>query len=154
MGVGHAFTKGGVEIDLLAPEHLGPRSESARTTVRGAGTVEVPGGRQALARSEMVAVRIADREGLLPRPDLLGAILLKTRAVDVDDVPENQRGDLALLLSLVPDPDALRLQLRGRERQWLGRRREMDDIDAAAWRGLGRDEAQRGLAALRQLAGW
>jgi hypothetical protein len=94
MGVGHAFVKGGVEIDLLAPEHLGLRSAHARTTVQGARTVEVPGGRQALARTEMVGVRIAGREGLLPRPDLLGAILLKARAVDVDDVPDNQRGDL------------------------------------------------------------
>ncbi len=154
MGVGHAFVKGGVEIDLLAPEHLGAGSERMRTTVQGARTVEVPGGRQALSRTERVAVRIAGRQGVLPRPDLLGAILLKARAVDVDDVPENQRGDLALLLSLVSDPDALRQQLGGRERQWIGRRREMDDPGAVAWRGLARDEAQRGLAALRQLAGW
>lgn len=148
MGVGHAFVKGGVEIDLLAPEHLGPRSERARTTMQGARTVEVPGGRQALGRTERVAVRIAGREGVIPRPDLLGAILLKARAVEVDDVPENQRGDLALLLSLVLDPDELRQQLKGRERQWIGRRRELDDPDAAAWRGLARDAAQRGLAAL------
>lgn len=154
MGVGHTFVKGSVEIDLLAPEHLGGRSERARTTIEGAYTVEVPGGRQALARTELVSVRVGGREGRLPRPDLLGAILLKARAVDVDDVPESQRSDLALLLSLVADPDALVHELRGEERLWLARRREMDDPAAPAWRGLGDGEVQRGVAALRQLAGW
>ncbi len=154
MGVGHAFVKGGVEIDLLAPEHLGTRSEGARTTVEGAHTVEVPGGRQALARTASVRVRVGGREGGLPRPDLLGAILLKARAVDVDDVPDSQRSDLALLLSLVADPDALVEQFRGQERQWLDRRREMDDAAVPAWRGLTPDDVQRGLAALRQMAGW
>ncbi len=154
MGVGHTFVKGNVEIDLLAPEHLGPQSKEARTTVPGAHTVEVPGGRQALARTELVAVRIGRREGSVPRPDLLGSILLKARAVEVDDVPDNQRGDLALLLSLVVDPEALVTQLRGQERQWIGRRREMDAPTATAWRGLRRDDAARGLSALRQLAGW
>lgn len=154
MGVGHTFIRGNVEIDLLAPEHLGPRSKEARTTVGGARTVEVPGGRQALSRTQHVQVRAGQREADLPRPNLLGSILLKARAVDVDDVPDNQRGDLALLLSLVVEPDRLTAELQGRERQWIRRRREMDDLDAAAWRGLQPDEAQRGLVALRQLAGW
>jgi hypothetical protein len=154
MGVGHTFTRGNVEIDLLAPEHLGPRSEEARTIVGGARTVEVPGGRQALARTQHVRVRAGDREADLPRPDLLGSILLKARAVDVDDVPDNQRSDLALLLSLVREPDALIAKLQRRERRWIGRRREMDDLDARAWRELQRDDVQRGLVALRQLAGW
>jgi hypothetical protein len=154
MGVGHTFVKGSVEIDLLAPEHLGPQSRVARTTVRGAHTVEVPGGRQALARTQRVAVRVGRREGSVPRPDRLGSILLKTRAVDVDDVPDNQRSDLALLLSLVVDPDALVTQLRGQEREWIGRRRELDNPAATAWRGLRPETAARGLSALRQLAGW
>src|SRR5205814_7329496 len=50
--------------------------------------------------------------GDAPRPNLLGAILVKTRAVDIDDVPENQRLDLALLLSFVDDADALAAELR------------------------------------------
>lgn len=154
MGVGHTFVKGTVEIDLLAPEHLGERSERARTTIEGAHTVEVPGGRQALARTELVAVSVGTREGRLPRPNLLGAILLKARAVDVDDVPESQRSDLALLLSLVPDSDALVRELRGEERKWLARRREMDDPTAPSWRGLGERQVQSGLVVLRQLAGW
>lgn len=154
MGVGHTFVKGNVEIDLLAPEHLGSGSERARETSSGIHTVEVPGGRQALGRTERVAVRAGMREGLLPRPDLLGAILIKARAVAVDDAPDNQRSDLAVLLSLVRDPSALVAQFRGRERTWLRRRRELDDIGAAAWRGLRQDDAQRGLVALRALTDW
>lgn len=154
MGVGHTFVKGNVEIDVLAPEHLGSGSERARETSSGIRTVEVPGGRQALGRTERVAVRVGTREGLIPRPDLLGAILIKARAVDVDDAPDNQRSDLAVLLSLVLDPSALIAQLQGRERTWLRRRRELDDVGAAAWRGLRQDHAQRGLVALRALAGW
>lgn len=105
MGTGHTFVKGGVAIDVLAPENLGVNSERDRTTIPPLHTVEVPGGRQALDRTEWVEVEVAGRRGRLPRPNLLGAILLKARAVDVDDAKESQRQDLAELLSLVDDPD-------------------------------------------------
>ncbi len=154
MGIGHAFVKGNVAIDVLAPENLGPRSRELRTTIRGARTVEVPGGRQALARTERVAIRVGGGEGVLPRPNLLGAILLKARAIEVDDVPESQRSDLAVLLSLVQDPESRIADLRGRERSWLRRHIEMDDLAATAWQGLREDEARSGLVALRMLAGW
>jgi hypothetical protein len=152
MGTGHTFVKGGVEIDLLAPENLGANSERDRTTIPPLHTVEVPGGRQALGRTEWVEVEVAGRRGRLPRPNLLGAILLKARAVDVDDVAESQRGDLAQLLSLVDDPDELAMQLRAREHLWLRRRAEMNDVTADCWIGSTPADAQRGLAALRVMA--
>src|SRR5204863_439110 len=80
-------------------------TKARRITVPPAHTVQVPGGTQALRRTELVSVRLGRRRGTLPRPNLLGAILVKTRAVDIDDVPENQRLDLALLLSFVDDAD-------------------------------------------------
>ena len=80
--------------------------------------------------------------------------LLKARAVDVDDAPDAQRSDLALLFSLVGDPDLLVAELRGSERSWIARRREMDDLAAACWLGLTPQQAQSGLAALRAIAGW
>ena len=86
------------------------------------------------------------------RPDLLGAILIKARAVDIDDTPENQRLDLALLLSFVDDPAALATELRPSERGWLRRRQEMDDPGAECWSALPLDDRQRGLFALRTLA--
>ena len=152
-GNGHHFVRDGVEIDVLAQEKLGARSEAARTTLPPLHTVEVPGGRQALARAETVDVRVGRDRGRLRRPNLLGAILIKTRAVSVDDVPASQRSDLALLLSLVEDPETLATQLQGRERSWLRRRSEMNDPDAACWLGLSQEQAQQGLAALRVLSG-
>lgn len=151
-GQGLAFVRGAVEIDVLAPDGL--RSPSARLTLPPAHTVEVPGGTQALHRSEVVGVQVGRRTGNLRRPSLLGAILLKTRAVGVDDTPADQRIDLALLLSLVREPETLSARLSAPERGWLRRRREMDDPNAPCWVGFDADAARRGLAALRILGGF
>ena len=150
LGLGHVFSRGPVEIDVLAPDGL--NSIARRITVPPAHTVEVPGGTQALWRTELVEVRLGRSRGRLPRPDLLGAILLKSRAVDVDDAPENQRADLALLLSFVDQPERLAARLVGRERSWLRRRKELDDSGALCWAPLDAGSRQRGLAALRGLA--
>lgn len=152
LGSGHTFVKGGVEIDVLAPENLGANSVRDRTTIPPLHTVEVAGGRQALDRTEWVEVKVAGRRGRLPRPNLLGAILLKARAVDVDDAKASQRQDLAQLLSLVDDPDELATELRAREHLWLRRRTEMNDAAAECWIGLAPRDIQRGLTALRILA--
>jgi hypothetical protein len=154
MGVGHKFVRGLLEVDVLAPEGLGARSEAARTTIPPAHTVEVPGGTQALRRSERVEIEVGGVRGSVPRPNLLGAILLKARAVDIDDAPENQRGDLALLLSLAPDARSMVNDSGKHERSWIARRREMDDPDAACWQGRTPAHVQAGLAALRALAAW
>lgn len=156
MGVGHTFVRDGVSIDVLAPDGLGggERSIAARTTLAPVHTVQVPGGTQALRRSELVEVQVNGTTGKIPRPNLLGAILLKARAVAVDDAPESQRTDLALLLSLVDDPNDLVSELRGEERSWLRRRREMDDPNAACWQTLAPEQQQVALYALRSLAGF
>lgn len=150
MGVGHVFRKGPIEIDLLAPDGL--NSKARRLTVPPAHTVEVPGGTQALRRTEVVPVRLGSRVGRLPRPNLLGAILVKVRAVDVSDAPDDQRSDLALLLSLVDDRGGLARELVGRERSWIRRRVEMNDPGAPCWRSLDEGARQSGLATLRALA--
>ncbi len=114
--------------------------------------MSVPGGSQALARTERVEVRVGDTDtGLLPRPNLLGALLIKCRAVDVDDAPDNQRRDVALLLSLVDDPRAIAGQLHSGERAPLLRRaEEMLDPHHPAWIGMPTAEDAR--RALRILA--
>lgn len=91
--------------------------------------------------------------GRIRRPNLLGAILVKARAVGVDDVPDDQRSDLALLLSLVEDPERVARDLKPTERGWLKDRAEMNEPEAACWQGLSPFAAQRGLSALRILAG-
>lgn len=132
-GVAHRFTKGAVVVDVLAPDGLGERT--SRATIAGGRTIQVPGGSQALERTELVEVRLGDRGSKLPRPSLLGAILLKARAVGAaPDEAAKHRGDLAVLLGLVADPRTLADQLRPTERGWLRARHELTDRAHAAWR--------------------
>jgi hypothetical protein len=107
-GLAHRYERSAVSVDVLAPEGVGQRSNL--TTTPPGRTLEVPGGTQALNRTELLPVVFEDLQGFVPRPSLLGAIVGKAEAVRVDDVPEAQRIDLALLLSLVDDPLTLRAQ--------------------------------------------
>ena len=116
-------------------------------------SLQVPGGTQALDRTELVPVVFGEHQGVVPRPSLLGAIVGKAVAVDVDDVPDAQRLDLALLLSLVGDPLELANQLTKKDRQRLRARSEMAGADQRAWSSLSADEADRGRAAFRLLVG-
>lgn len=77
----------------------------------------------------------------------MGAIVAKAVAVEVDDVPDAQRQDLALLLSLVDDPIAAAEQLTAKDRKRLRSRAEMARVDLRAWTGLDGDAADRGRAA-------
>ena len=132
-GVAHRFTRGVVVVDVLAPDGLGGRT--SRATIGKGRTVQVPGGSQALSRSEVVDVSLGDRLGQLRRPSLLGAILLKARAVGA--APEEaakHRGDLAFLCGLVRDPRTLASELRQTERGWLRARGELHDRAHLAWR--------------------
>ena len=90
-----------------------------------AGAGRLPG-----ARTDGTGTRVfRDRRGLVPRPSLLGAIVSKAVAVEVDDVPEAQRTDLACLLSLVGDPMKMAGQLINKDRAQLRARSEMADAD-------------------------
>jgi hypothetical protein len=83
----------------------------------------VPAGSQALERTEVVEVRLGGRVGQLRRPSLLGAILLKARAVGAaPDEAAKHRGDLVFLLGLTRDPRSLAIDLRPPERRWLAAR--------------------------------
>lgn len=150
-GTAHRYGRNGVSVDVLAPEGLGPRTDL--TTTPPGKTLQVPGGTQALDRTELVPVTFGDRSGFVPRPSLLGAIVGKAVAVDVDDVPDAQRLDLALLLGLVEDPVELAEQLTKKDRQRLRRRSEMADADLQAWASFTDELADRGRAAYRLLVG-
>ena len=148
-GIAHRYVRDGVSIDVLAPEGLGKRTDL--TTTSPGRTLTVPGGTQALRRTEMVPVEFRGQTGRAPRPSLLGAIICKACAVEVDDVPDAQRADLALLLSLVKDPLAMAAELQGKDRQRLRRRAEMSDRAHGSWSTLDPDAAARGLTAYRLL---
>jgi hypothetical protein len=143
----HRFRRDTVSIDVLAPEGLGPRTDL--TTMPPGRTLQVPGGTQALNRTQLVPAALDGRVGYIPLPSLLGAIVAKACAVAVDDVPEAQRRDLAFLLTLVDDPFALQREMKPKDRQRLQRRVELRDPRHPAWRDLAR--AADGLAALEIL---
>lgn len=147
---GHRFRRPPAVIDVLAPDHLGPRADLR--TVPPSHTVAVPGGRRALDRTEFVPVRVGDVTAALPRPDLIGALIVKSRAVEVDDAPRNQRVDLAFLYSLIEDPRSLAEGLTGAEHGVLSSRRELRDPGHQAWRSLGQ-HASDGVRAFAILTG-
>jgi len=134
MGLGHQFVREGVSIDILAPDNLGQRARLE--TLRNGRTVSVPGGTQALARAETIQVRLGTRTGAIPVPSLLGAIVLKFEAIAVDDVPDAQRADAALLLSLVHERETLAAQLSQAERRTLMRYPEFAYSDSLLYREI------------------
>ncbi|MBW8060138.1 MAG: hypothetical protein FVQ78_07355 [Solirubrobacterales bacterium] len=112
------------EIDGEVIEVLG--SEGVRRDPKTLGkhtTFQVPGGTQALARTEVVRVSLDGGPAVdLRRPSLLGAILIKARVVAKQrDKFESDRQDLIRLLGFVENPRALAEaeELRTSEKRWL-----------------------------------
>lgn len=147
-GHGHRFKRGGVLIDVLAPDGL--NAVKRRVTIPPLYTVEVPGGSQALQRTEVVEIALGDARGKLPRPNLLGATLVKTRAIAVDDAKESQRLDTAFLLTLVPDPQELAATITASEKGWLRAQPELNEPDRMWWRAQG-EHREWGIYVLRTL---
>ncbi len=112
---GFRFQLEGQIIDILAPDGLG---RAARTAGQ-LKTIQIPGGTQALERIEVVEIVVGGVSAQVRRPTLLGALLLKARALPVHSRPEDQREDLITLLALVKDPDAMGRSLTQAERGWL-----------------------------------
>jgi hypothetical protein len=120
-GLGHRMARGDLVLDVLSTDHfpadplvsLAPRLETSQT----------PGGSQAVKRRETVEVSFRGDTFALPRPNLLGAIMVKAAASRHANRPKDHR-DLAHLLANVEDPIALRIDLKARERQLLAERLE------------------------------
>lgn len=149
-GIAHLFKRSEArQIDVFVPDGIGPRTNTR--TVPPNRTISVPGGTQALRRSAPVELRSRDTEGEVPRPSLLGAILLKIRAIEVDDVPNSQRADVALLLQLVRDPDELTAEISGAERGWLARHRYFADPADARWDEIEVDDPELAALVYRRL---
>jgi hypothetical protein len=147
----HRYRRGAASIDVLAPEGLNERT-SLITSPPG-HTLQVPGGTQALQRAESVEVSYVGRTGRIRRPSLLGAIIGKSCAVDIDDAKQNQELDLAMLLSFVSDPFVLRSQLTAKDRKRLVPRRNMLDPNHRVWRLMDGEEADSARTALAVLIG-
>lgn len=114
--LGYRFRVDDQIVEILGPDGL----KAPPRTLGRYETIEVPGGSQALNRTEAITIAV---DGGVPtearRPTLPAAILLKARALRVHGRPEDQRQDLILLLSLVEDPRSMAGQLRKSEGKWL-----------------------------------
>lgn len=114
-GYAYRYERNGLIVDLLAPDGIKP----APSLGVGRKAIGVPGGSQALDRSEAVTVTVEQRSFELRRPTLPGAVLIKARSLMVHNDPDTQREDLLRLLALIEDPREMARDLRRSERRWL-----------------------------------
>ena len=141
---GHRYRRSadGAQIDVLAPDHLGPR----RPLLGTGATVQIPGGTQALKRTEAVTVQHAGVTGRVLRPNLVGALLGKLEACSLPrrttDPPHWH--DACLLASMIEpsDCDGVPVQVTASERRLLRsaakRLNAADNSDSPAAAGIGR----------------
>ena len=128
-------------VDVLAPDKLGQRVDL--TTTPPGRTIEVPGGRQAISRTQPVHVKLGTRTGVIYRPSLLGSIIAKASALSIKTAPPDRHyRDLAFLLTLVTDPLALKDQLTASDKKQLRLAQALHDPTHSAWRDLGDEEAR------------
>lgn len=151
-GLVHLFRRHDVgEIDLFVPDGIGSRTPTR--TVPPNRTISVPGGTQALDRSEPVTIRTRDVEGEVLRPNLLGAIMVKLRAIDVDDLPDAQRADVAMLLGLATEPDSIAHELTRKDRKILKRHAYFADLDDVRWGRFDAEDPETVALVYRRLLG-
>ena len=128
----HRFVRGTEQVDLLAPDHLGPNADL--TTIPPQSTSEVPGGTRALAtRHEIEIDVIGVGTGTLPVPSLAGALVIKVRAWQARRAARDLE-DIVRLLDLVTNAAAERDELKADERRRLGRISELQDRRHLVWR--------------------
>jgi hypothetical protein len=106
---GYRWTRDSASLDLLVPEGVN-RQRLVPKTIAGSPSIETEGGRQALIRTERVPVHIGRRRGFVPRPHLLGAIVVKAAAVVVDSRDtDRHREDLVILADIAVSTGGLRV---------------------------------------------
>ncbi len=147
--IAHRYQRDTASIDVLAPEGLGERADL--TTTPPGRTLEVPGGTQAIERTELLPVRFGELHGFVPRPSLLGAIICKAEAIGVTGASAAQQRDVALLLSLVADPIELTMDMRPKDRQRLRAVDGFADPDNPVWEDLTENAADRARLAYQTL---
>ena len=118
-GTAHRYRLGETVIDVLAPDHIGNHPPQV-----GVGfTLGIPGGSQALRRTEPVIVQIEQNSAAIRRPNLIGAIIIKATAA-TSSTP-NTRGrdrhfqDLGILADLLTGRDLAAADLSKNEKKLL-----------------------------------
>ena len=111
-GYGYRYRRDKACIDLLLPEEIS-RQRQVPTTTTGKRGLEVPGGNQALIRSERVPVQLGSRTGVIRRPNLLGALVAKAAASQADTRDRDRhREDIAVLGQIALTAGAFRSMRR------------------------------------------
>lgn len=146
-GLAYRFIRGDDIVDVLAPDHLGSRTDTV--TAPPGRTLEAVGGRQALERRRVVAIDVAGDVFSVPVPSLLGGIIIKAR-VCASSNQEKHRRDLARLLALVGDVEPMRQEMSSKERSYLRARSELRDPRHPAWNGI--PNAEDAIIALERLS--
>lgn len=122
------FKLDGKTVDVLGPDGL----KGDPPTVKPHTTLPIPGGTQALARSELVRVEVeGGRSGVIRVATLTAGILLKARSVQKKH-REKDRQDLVVLLSCVEEPLEMKEEMTSKERGWLrkaAKRLRIEDDD-------------------------
>jgi len=128
----HRFVRGGDQVDLLVPDHLGSRVDL--TTIPPLTTVAIPGGNRALATRRLLEVEVTgSASALLPVPSVAGAIVLKVHAWQARQASRDA-DDLVRLLELVQDVEELGATLKPAERRRLASVLPLADASSATWR--------------------
>jgi hypothetical protein len=119
----HRWVKGHnddqAQIDILIPSDVGQRANQ-RKGATGSTTLETPGAQQALNRTELVAVSVAGTTGRVPRPTLIGALVIKAAAYSIanDSYRDRHLIDLVVLATMIRRSDDFS-DLSRRDRDYL-----------------------------------
>lgn len=140
----HRWMRGEASIDVLIPDGLGDKA-SSRRGITGSTTLSTPGAQQAIQRSELIDVNVAGTRGQVPRPNLLGALVVKAAAygVPADPLRDRHLTDLAVLAAMIRRNDNIAIQLTERDRDHLAVGIRGLAEHRSLWAGI--DGAERGV---------
>jgi len=98
----YRWRRDGLLIDVAVPPEVNEQRTSP-TTINNREGLELPATQQAIRRTEAVDVEVAgERVGRLRRPNLLGAIVIKSTAAIVDSRdPERHHEDIVSLADII-----------------------------------------------------
>jgi hypothetical protein len=149
-GLQHRWRRDEAQIDVLLPDGVGERAANRRGA-GGAPTLPTPGGTQALARSESVAIVVDGRTGAVRRPNLVGALVMKAAAhIGTGDTARGRhRIDFVCLATLIAARDFRHAELTKKDRQRL---RKMETACRADHRAMAVEGAQTALDRLVRAA--
>lgn len=120
-GLQHRWRRDQAQIDVLLPDGVGERA-AGRPGAGGAPSLPTPGGTQALARSGPVRVDLEGRAGVVRRPNLVGALVMKAAAHTAagDAGRGRHRLDFVTLAALVARDDFRTTPPTRKDRRRLG----------------------------------